>query len=156
LGFVCKFSAPEYAASKPISVLGVKVPLEDVVNYDEELSFLDGLSNGTSLVGSLIKAYFAAAWSTYTYWFSDSIITIWNLIWLFIGIPIALILAIFFTLFAGIVYFFKLLFINASFLYYIGFLLSFFGSFVIWGIAGEEEGAGKGKPTYPREEQLNH
>ncbi|MBJ6721276.1 hypothetical protein I2750_13620 [Bacillus sp. PR5] len=103
---------------------------KDVVIKDN-LSFVDGLQNGTTLWVKSIKSLFVGGWNIY-----DSLrlyVSILNINFLLklvlhLVVIFASLIIAFLAMFAAIiVFFYKLLFFKASISYYIGFCVSFFG-----------------------------
>lgn len=135
-GLIGDFKVPKDVAEKPIPIWGQTMP-SDTIIIVEDLSFVDGIANGTNVFGSFLKSLFIGIWDTFTDTFSSNMI--WNLIWLIIGLPLSFIFQFILTLFVGVVVFFKMLFINTSIYYHIGYISSLLICCVIGSIAGADD-----------------
>jgi hypothetical protein len=101
----------------------------------EKLNFIDGLNNGITLYGKVIKNVFLSSWDLYMN--LDNFIPLvkvnlfLNIIIRIILIPICLVFVLILTVIAIPFYFFKLLFFKATISYYIGLIVSFLGYYFL-------------------------
>lgn len=118
---------------KSYKIFWVEYKFEDSkdVIIKDNLNFVDGLQNGTTLWGKSIKSLFVGGWDLY-----DSLrlyVSMLNTNFLLklalhLVVIIASFVIAFLAMFAAlIVFFYKLLFFKASISYYMGFCVSFFG-----------------------------
>ncbi|PFN28587.1 hypothetical protein [Bacillus cereus] len=118
---------------KSYKILWAEYEFKDSKNVvmKDKLDFVDGLQNGTALLGKSVKTLFVGGWDLYNSLrmyisllkFNFWIKLLLHIIWIFISILIAFLA----MLAALIVFFYKLLFFKAPISYYMGFCLSFFG-----------------------------
>ncbi|MEQ7806182.1 hypothetical protein [Priestia aryabhattai] len=121
------------STDKTYNVLGLEKKFEDSENVimKKNLTFTDGLNNGTRLLGISIKNFFVGCWefsTLFTPYISALGVNILIKLPLYILTIIpGVIISVLVTLLYIVIFFYKLLFFKASLFYYAGFCASFFG-----------------------------
>lgn len=147
--FFSKYHLSE-STDKTYKILWAEYKFEDSKNIimKKDLTFMDGLNNGTVLLGNSLKKFFIAGWdffNTFTPYISllDPNFLIKILLYI-IAIFVSLILAFLAIFIFAVVIFYKLLFFEAPLSYYAGFCVSFFGILFISKYVDESD---QGKTT---------
>lgn len=111
--------------------------MPDKYNENNDLSFWDGIKNGSIVIASYARDVIVGFLCDYISGFYDKGIVM-KIIWAFFGLFIEIIKNAFLCIFGTIVLVFKLLFQAGSISYYLGYIISLLVSLSILGKAAEE------------------